>query len=94
MRDRDIRSQSLHYLEVGDRYILQCGGAVGEAVKAACYRLDPDHGHWVRAGSLTAGRVRGSSSLYGADADILITGGRGGNDDPHSSVELFRNGQS
>ena len=41
---------SLKYqLQVNDKHILQCGGAVDDSVKAACYYLDRDQGQWLRS---------------------------------------------
>ena len=61
-------------------------------MKAACYSLDRELGQWVRDGEMMAGREGGSSSLYGAAADILVTGGRNSQKDVLNSTELFKNG--
>ena len=80
---------------MSDKKILQCGGADElMSVKAACFYLDPDQGKWVKSDyTMMGGRKQSSSSLYGEGRDILITGGRDGQDNPQSSTELLKNGR-
>ena len=60
---------------MNDKYILICGGEGTDVVPMKCHSLDPELGTWDEI-DMAEDRTEASSSLYGEDDYMLISGGR------------------
>ena len=74
---------------MNDKNILICGGQGTDVVPMKCHFLNPELGTWEEI-DMAEDRTEASSSLYGEDDYMLISGGKSLSDSAyHQSTDMF-----